>query len=62
MSILLPPTPPPPTHTLRVLLIPEKKKRIKSWRHKQELSCHNCLRIKNTTYNSYLGFVDVSKS
>jgi hypothetical protein len=24
-------------HTLRVLLIPEQKKRIKSWGHKQEL-------------------------
>jgi hypothetical protein len=42
------------TSTLRVLLIPEQKKRIKSWGHKQELQCHNCLRIKNTTYNSYL--------
>jgi hypothetical protein len=55
-------TPPPPTHTLRVLLIPEHKKRIKSWGDKHEFSCHNCPRIKNTTYNSYLGFVDVSKS
>jgi hypothetical protein len=27
----------PPTHTLRVLLIPEQKKRIKSWVHKQKL-------------------------
>jgi hypothetical protein len=47
---------------LRVFLIPEQKKRIKSWGHKQELQCCNCSRIKNTTYNSYLGFVDVSKS
>jgi hypothetical protein len=53
---------PPPTHTLRVLLVPEQKKRIKSWGHKQELQCHNCSRINNTNYNSYLGYVDVSKS
>jgi hypothetical protein len=52
----------PHTHTLRVLLIPEQKKIIKSWGHKQELRCHNCSRIKNTTYNSYVGSVDVSKS
>jgi hypothetical protein len=26
-----------PPHTLRVLLVPEQKKRIKSWGHKQEL-------------------------
>jgi hypothetical protein len=39
LCILWQPTPPPPTHThtLRVLLIPEQKKRIKSWGHKQEL-------------------------
>jgi hypothetical protein len=54
--------PTPPTHTLRVLLVPEQKKRIKSWRHKQELLCYSCSRIKNTTYNSYLGSMDVSKS
>jgi hypothetical protein len=36
ICILRPPTP-PNTHTLRVLLIPEQKKRIKSWGHKQEL-------------------------
>jgi hypothetical protein len=48
--------------TLRVLLVPEQKKRIKSWGHKQELYCHNCSRIKNTTYNSYLSYADVSKS
>jgi hypothetical protein len=58
ICILWPPTCP----TLRVLLIPEQKKRIKSWGHKQELKCHNCSRIRNTTYNSYLGSVDVSKS
>jgi hypothetical protein len=51
-----------PPHTLRVLLIPEQNKRIKSWGHKQELQCRNCSRIKNTTYNSYLGCVDVTKS
>jgi hypothetical protein len=51
-----------PTHTLRVFLAPEQKKRNKSWEHKQELQCRNCSRIKNTTYNSYLGSVDVSKS
>jgi hypothetical protein len=49
-------------HTLRVLLIPKQKKRIKSWAYKQELSWHNCSRIRNITYNSYLGSVDVSKS
>jgi hypothetical protein len=49
-------------HTLRVLLVLEQKKRIQSWGHKQELWCHNCSRIKNTTYNSFLGSVDVSKS
>jgi hypothetical protein len=48
--------------TLRLLLVPEQKKRIKSWEYKQELECHNYSRIKNTTYNSYLGSVDVSKS
>jgi hypothetical protein len=37
ICILGPPTPPPSTHTLRVLLVPEQKKRIKSWGHKQEL-------------------------
>jgi hypothetical protein len=50
------------TPTLRVFLIPEQKKRIKSWGHRQELQCHNCSRIKNITYNTYLGSVDVSKS
>jgi hypothetical protein len=57
ICILWPPTPP----TLRVLLIPMQKKRIKYWGNKQELQCHNCSRIKNTTYNSYLSSVDVSK-
>jgi hypothetical protein len=33
ICILWPPTPP----TLRVLLVPKQKKRIKSWGHKQEL-------------------------
>jgi hypothetical protein len=28
---------PPPPHTLKVLLVPEKKKKIKSWGHKEEL-------------------------
>jgi hypothetical protein len=41
------------TPTLRVLLIPDQKKRIKPWGHKQELQCCNCSRIKNITYNSY---------
>ncbi len=58
ICILWPSTPP----TLRVLLVQDQKKRIKSWGHKQELLCHNCSRIKNITYNSYLGSVDVSKS
>jgi hypothetical protein len=49
------------TPTLRVLLVPKQKKRIKSWGHKQELQCRNWSRIKNTTYNSYLGSMDVSK-
>jgi hypothetical protein len=40
-------------HTLRVLLVPEQKKSIKSKGRKQELQCHNCSRIKNTTYNPY---------
>jgi hypothetical protein len=26
-----------PPHTLKVLLVPEKKKKIKSWGHKEEL-------------------------
>jgi hypothetical protein len=59
ICILWPSTPP---HTLRVLLVPKQKKKIKSWGHNQELQCHNCSRIKNTTCNSYLGSVDVSKS
>jgi hypothetical protein len=53
-------TTPPPTHTLRVLLVPKQKKRIKSWRHKQELQHCNYSRIQNTTYNSYLSSVDMS--
>jgi hypothetical protein len=53
---------PTPPAKVRVLLVPEQNKRIKCWGHKQELWCHNCSRIKNTTYNSYLGFVDVSMS
>jgi hypothetical protein len=52
----------PPTSPHKVLLIPEQTKRIKSWRHKQDLMCYNCSRIKNRTYNSYLGSMDVSKS
>jgi hypothetical protein len=44
------------------LIVPEQMKRIKSWGPKQELQCFNCSRIKNTSYNSYLGSVDVSKS
>jgi hypothetical protein len=50
------------TPPLRVLLIPEQKNRIKSWGQKQEVQCRNCSRIKNITYNSYLGSMDVSKS
>jgi hypothetical protein len=56
-----PQTPPPP-HTLIVLLIPKQKKRIKSWGHKKLLQCRNRSRIKNTTYNTYLGSMAMSMS
>jgi hypothetical protein len=44
-------TPHTHTHThLEFCSSLSKRKRIKSWGHKQELQCCNCSRIKNTTH------------